>query len=228
MVGPYRCSLAVESALLRIAPEGDALWRRALAVELQGAVVNTLSTQDLLLHLCVHGTKHAWTSLTWILDLAALISCNPGLEWPAIVAEANSQGGRRLLLLGLYLAHDLLGGAVPENLIALEGNDRVILRLAAEVKQRMFGNIGARANVLQEWIVPTLAIESFRGGISYLAARALAPTIDDWRYVQLPRLFFALYYVLHPARLAFVQGPRLIRALLGRPAPDTPANEGAF
>jgi hypothetical protein len=210
------------------APEGDALWRRAPAVELQGAIVDTLSTQDLLLHLCVHGAKHAWTSLAWILDLAALISCNPGLDWPAIVAQANSQGGQRLLLLGLYLAHDLLGGAVPGNLIALGGNDRMVVRVAAEVKRRMFGNIGERANVVQEWIVPTLAIESVRGRIRYVAGRALAPTIDDWRCVQLPRPLFALYYMLHPVRLAFMQGPRLLRALLGRHAPDTALNEGAF
>jgi hypothetical protein len=34
------------------APEGDALWRRAVPVELQGAVVNTLSTQDTCCSIC--------------------------------------------------------------------------------------------------------------------------------------------------------------------------------
>jgi hypothetical protein len=178
----------------------------------------------------VHGAKHAWTSLAWILDLAALISCNPGIEWPAIIAEANSQGGRRLLLLGLYLAHDLLGAAVPENLTALERDDRVIVRLAAEVKRRMFSNLSERANVLQESIVPTLAIESTRGRIRYLAGRALAPTIDDWRYVELPQPLFALYYVLHPARLALPitlsdAGP-YSGSLIIRPAQKAPSLAG--
>jgi len=203
------------------APEGDVLWRRAVSVKLQGATVNTLSTPDLLLHLFVHGAKHGWTSLGWILDVAALICRNPGLDGPGLIAEATSLGGRRLSLLGLYLAYDLLGAAISEDLVSLARNDEVIVRVAAEVKRGMFSNIGERARVSQEWMVPTRAIESTRGRVRYLAGRALAPTIDDWKFLQLPRPLFPLYYLLHPVRLAFVQGPRLIRALVGIPTPES-------
>ena len=196
------------------APEGDVLWRRTVPVELQGGTVSTLSTPDLLLHLCVHGAKHGWTTLGWICDVAVLACRNPGLEWSRMIAEAASLGGRRLLLLGLYLAYNLLGAAIPDELISMARDDGVIVDVAAQVKRRMFDNIGERASVFQEWMVPTRALESTRARVRYLAGRALSPTVDDWELVRLPRPFFPLYYLLHPLRQAIAQGPRLIRAFI--------------
>ena len=209
------------------APEGDVLWRRTVPVELQGGTVSTLSTSDLLLHLCVHGAKHGWTTLGWICDVAVLACRNPGLEWSRMIAEAASLGGRRLLLLGLYLAYNLLGAAIPDELISMAGDDGVIVNVAAQVKRRMFDNIGERASVFQEWMVPTRALESTRARVRYLAGRALSPTVDDWELVRLPRPFFPLYYLLHPVRQAIAQGPRLIRAFIGLPAQAPRASEGA-
>jgi hypothetical protein len=128
------------------APEGDVLWRRTVPVELQGGTVSTLSTPDLLLHLCVHGAKHGWTTLGWICDVAVLACRNPGLEWSRMIAEAASLGGRRLLLLGLYLAYNLLGAAIPDELISMARDEGVIVNVAAQVKRRMFDNIGERAS----------------------------------------------------------------------------------
>jgi len=208
------------------APEGDVLWRRTVPVELQGGTVSTLSTSDLLLHLCVHGAKHGWTALGWISDVAVLARLNRGLEWSRMIAEATSLGGRRLLLLGLYLAYDLLGAAIPDKLISMARDDGVTVNIAAQLKRRMFGNIGGRASVFQEWMVPMRAIESTRARIRYAAGRALSPTVDDWELVRLPRPFFPLYYLLHPVRLAVAQGPRLVRDLIGLPAEASPASEG--
>jgi hypothetical protein len=144
-----------------------------------------------------------------------------------MMAEATSLGGRRLLLLGLYLAYDLLGAAIPDELISMARDDGVTVNIAAQVKRRMFGNIGERASVSQEWMVPMRAIESTRARVRYVAGRALSPTVDDWELVRLPRPFFPLYYLLHPVRLAVAQGPRLVRDLIGRSAEASPASEGA-
>jgi hypothetical protein len=144
-----------------------------------------------------------------------------------MIAEAASLGGRRLLLLGLYLAYNLLGAAIPDELISMARDDGVIVNVVAQVKRRMFDNIGERASVFQEWMVPTRALESTRARVRYLAGRAFAPTVDDWELVRLPRPFFPLYYLLHPLRQAIAQGPRLIRAFIGLPAQAPRAREGA-
>lgn len=200
------------------APEGDDLWNRMTAVELEGAAINTLSTPDLLMHLCVHGAKHGWALLGPICDIAMVIHHNPGLDWRGLVDTAESYRGRRLLMLGLYLAHQILGATIPEETLSIARKDAKVLRLAREVQRRMFSTTEGRAGIYQEWMVPTGALETAGDRCRYLIGRALSPRFEDWEFFRLPRPLFPLYYLLRPIRLAVAQGPRVIRDLFRRPS----------
>ena len=197
------------------APEGEALFRRAVEFELRSGGVKTLSNTDLVIHLCAHGAKHGWDSLGWILDIAAFVRRNPEIDWRSMLNDAAAAGGRRLLLLGIYLIRDLLKAPIPEEVMALALGDRVVTRIAAGVKRGLFSNIGRRGGVIGEWSAPARAIESTRGRIRYVAARALGPTIEDWKSLPLPRPLYPLYYAVHPLRMAFTQAPRIFRSLVG-------------
>ncbi len=203
------------------APEGDALFRRAAMIELKSGSIRTLSNNDLVLHLCVHGAKHGWNSLGWILDIAAFMRRNPGIDWRSMLDDASSVGGRRMLLLGIYLTRDLLKAPIPEEVAALASSDRVIVDLAAGIKRGLFRNIERRGGVIGEWSAPVRAIESTRGRIRYVATRALGPTIEDWKLMPLPRPLYPLYYAIHPLRMAITQTPRIVKSLFGVPAANT-------
>jgi len=183
----------------------DSLWARVRLIHLRGRSVNTLATEDLLLFLCVHGAKHGWPLLSWICDLAGLIDHGAAIDWTALLSRADSVQGRRSLLLGLHLAHDLMDAAMPSDLIALFHNDPTVARLADSVIQAMFRNFGDRLGLAQELIIPLRSIESISAKIRYVARRALTPTLDDWYAMPLPAPFFPLYYVTRPFRLVFAQ-----------------------
>lgn len=197
------------------APEGEALFRRAVNFDLRSGGVKTLANTDLLIHLCAHGAKHGWDSLGWILDIAAFVRRNPEIDWRSMLHDASAVGGRRLLLLGIYLIRDLMNAPVPEEVMALAADDRVVMRIAAGVKRSLFSNIERRGGVFGEWSVPVRAIESARGRIRYVAGRALGPTMEDWKSLPLPRLLYPIYYAVHPLRMAFTQAPRMFRSLFG-------------
>ena len=61
-------------------------------VAVAGTTFPTLPADVLLVALCVHGAKHAWERLGWIVDVAALIRRRPGLDW-AGVARPRRRGG---------------------------------------------------------------------------------------------------------------------------------------
>jgi len=63
--------------------------------------------------LCVHGTKHFWDRLAWIVDVAELITAQP-VDWEESLQIAAGMKSTRVLLLGLYLAHEWLGAALPQ------------------------------------------------------------------------------------------------------------------
>jgi hypothetical protein len=86
------------------------------AFSLAGTTVSNLPLEDWLPILCVHASRHMWARLAWLCDIATLIQNNPNLNWEKVLLQANAFGCRRILFLGLFSAHHLLGVIIPEKI----------------------------------------------------------------------------------------------------------------
>jgi hypothetical protein len=186
----------------------ERLWERRQALPLPGAAVATphLSPEDLLLILCVHGTKHLWTRLAWICDVAETVRAYPDLNWERVFRMARETDSERMLHLGLHLANDLLASALP---------DPIASRLSAEPAT------SALARQVQGWLyrdtAPTLREEfrfhrqirkQLRSRLSYYrhyfrvgARTVLTPNEKDRAELSLPPFLSFMYYLLRPIRL---------------------------
>ena len=69
--------------------------------------LRTSSVEGTLLHLLLHGIKHAWHSLHWLCDVAELVRRHPALDWNSVLAWSDHPGRRRLVDVGLSLASEL-------------------------------------------------------------------------------------------------------------------------
>jgi hypothetical protein len=112
----------------------DLLWKNLKTLSIAGRAVTLHAPEDLLLILCIHGGKHRWEYLVWLCDIAELIRCYPTLNWTHVIEDASSVGGKRILLLGVLLARDLLGAELPAHLNRIMEADRVLIQLADQVK----------------------------------------------------------------------------------------------
>jgi len=117
------------------------LWGRLERVSLGGAAVLTLWPEDLLLILCIHGSKHLWERLSGICDVAELIRGGREMDWERITEQAAALGGERMFFLGHYLASDLLGAALPEEVLQKAKADLMAKILAREVHERLFWEV---------------------------------------------------------------------------------------
>ena len=63
---------------------------RATLVDLDGRKVKTLSPEDLLLVVCIHAAKHAWTRLCWLRDIAAVRQQQ--LNWDLVLERGGEFG----------------------------------------------------------------------------------------------------------------------------------------
>jgi putative nucleotidyltransferase-like protein len=93
------------------------VWARPALVALAGTSVSTFPPEELLFILCVHGSKERWTLLKWVCDVAALLHTHQILDWGRVMEQARTAGGVRMLLLGLSLAHALLGATLPQDVV---------------------------------------------------------------------------------------------------------------
>jgi hypothetical protein len=185
---------------------GEALPRERLEeVPLAGTAFHTLPADVLLLALCVHGAKHVWGRLSWIVDVAEVIAARPALDWTALLVRADEADHARELLLGCLLARDLLGAALPETLSCRIAGDAKLPGLARTVHTQL-----ARPAHDQLGIAETarfhLGVRGTWGARLAYCRFAMMPTVADWSAVPLPRWLAPLHYPLRAVRL-IVGGP---------------------
>jgi hypothetical protein len=184
----------------------DKLWANLVTTDLNGTKVNAFSPEDLLFSLCVHGSRHLWERLSWICDVAELISRHHQLDWSSLLQRADKSNSDRMFLLGPLLAQKLLNAPLPEEVKRRCDIDKQLEFLAANVVEHLFN--GATH-------VPATSREIFKYNIAVrksLCARArylvhmLRPTDSDLGARSFPPGFGFAYYLVRPFRLLFKPG----------------------
>ena len=161
---------------------------------LGGRRVDAIEPADLLVVLCVHGARHLWTRLVWISDLAELLGARTETDWSTALTRATALGVRRILLVGLMLARDLLGAELPRALGRAASIDSAASKLARRLGGELFLDDAGR---------PGLATAAWL----HLAMR------ERWR----DRLIYALLGAITPSERdapGLARGPRVLRAIV--------------
>ena len=117
---------------LQVQPE--MLWENVDTLMVGGNAVKIHAPEDLLLILCIHGGKHRWEHLGWLCDVAEITRCYPKLDWAKLLDRASMLGGRRILFLGLLLARNGLGAALPNSVVRKIEADHIVVELASQVQ----------------------------------------------------------------------------------------------
>ena len=114
---------------------------------LVGGSTQQLDAPDLLLILCVHGSKHLWERLQWIADVSQVLRqydrCDDKggageLDWDRVRGLAVRFRVERMVGLGLLLAHDVLEAPLPPQVLAWARGLPRVESLEAQVCEAMF------------------------------------------------------------------------------------------
>ena len=184
----------------------ESLWKNSRADTFDGMQIKTLAPEDLLLALCVHGTKHLWERLSWIADIARLVEVNRDFNWAGLLERARRTGTERMLLLGLHVAHDLLGANLPEHVVERFESDAEIARLAGQIYSRLFAEGNEAGGMSGYFIFQFKARRRLRDKFNY-CRYVISPTEEDLTLVKLPASLSFVYYLLRPLRMLRTGGP---------------------
>jgi len=188
----------------------EKMSRRLIIVELCGRRVPTFSIEDTLVMLCVHGSKHFWDRLLWILDVAQLVRIQK-VDWTLLKAIAAELDSTRVVLLGLYLAHDWFGAPLPVQLREEIGRDRAIRELAEKVGEQFAGVSGPAVGVVPRALLRIRMRDGIAQGLRHTWRLALSPTESDRQKVSLPLWLTPVYMLVRPWRLLREYGSGLKR-----------------
>jgi hypothetical protein len=176
------------------------LWPQATTRAVGGGEVLALAPEDMLVSLCVHGSKHLWERLAWVCDIAEWLAAHPGLQWPELLAQAERTGQQRMLFVGLRLAAELLDAPLPEAAAKAIDADRAVTRLAAQAKQVIFRQPPRPPGMISSLRFNLLARRTWVSKWNYLR-HSMTPTDADIRAFRAPRALQFVYYVTRPFRL---------------------------
>ena len=175
----------VTSWPLPVALPADDLIERARTVVIGGRAMRTLSPEDHVLTLAIHGTRHGWNSLRYLSDLHA--ASTETLDWPLIHARARQARMSRMLNVGLILAHQVLDSPLPPVAVGPATTDRAAVRLARELEGRLLSRAAPRFPHVRDASVALRSRERVVDKARYLARtvafeRVIRP-VDEWRSV---------------------------------------------
>jgi hypothetical protein len=161
------------------------LFARAIKIDLLGQSVLAPSPEDLLLILTVNGAKDMWTRLEFICRVAELLHRYPEIQW----------------LLGLFLAHKLLGADLPGEVLERLQNSKILVAMANQVSDRLFVRPREVPSLRELTRFRLRSRERLRDRINYCFRRALSPTYKDLENLSLPPSLEFLYPLVRPFRL---------------------------
>ena len=197
----------------------EGLWSRSEAVRLGRGMVKTPGAEDLLFCIAVHGTKESWARLRMVADLAAVLVARPELDLERLLAHAGRQGGRRMLLLGSYLASEWLDAPVPGAVLAEARADRAVAAIERERREILVQGKLIRHDLSSVTRYRCRVLDRPVDRARYVWRTLLTPRTLHLHLVRLPRFLSFLYvplkvvhdYLFQPAWSLIKRGRDLIR-----------------
>ena len=191
-------SAAMEKRLVDTVPSSH-WWQETGTVELHGKPYHCLSRVNNLLLAAIHGSKHRWRTLKWIVDLSALLRDATEAEREQLLGHAEELGLRRLVTSAVELADALCHE--PERV------QQYLLEVEQASPNRLERALGRVAGVpdleeaLMEMRVFLLLKDRRRDVFAGYLSRIFVPRTEDLALIALPSWLTPLYYPIRAGRL---------------------------
>jgi hypothetical protein len=134
----------------------------------------------------------------------------PDLDWDEVLGDARARRARRLVLLGLWLTHTLLGHDIPREVVRQVAADEQVRSLARDVAERLFWETTPLIPMAQAIHFNLRARESLVDKVRYGAGLALFPTDGDVAAFPLPSSLFFAYCFVRPFRMLTKHAPSTV------------------
>ncbi|EIF51213.1 nucleotidyltransferase family protein [Sulfurovum sp. AR] len=168
-------------------------WKETQEVKLNSYPIDTFSNENLLIYLCIHGSKHLWERIEWIKDIDLLIRKNE-INWAKVIEKSKGTGFEKMIFLGFSLCTTLFATPLPP-VIQEQIKKYQQLDILSDV-------------VLESWQTPKSTFQKTKTRLKlfpgikeqllYLHKIILKPSFNEYWYVDLPKGLYWIYYFIRP------------------------------
>lgn len=179
------------------------LENRFEQIKISGKNITTLSIEDTLIHLCIHGTSHCWEKLEMVYSVSEIIKSKKIKDWDIIIEKARLLKCKKMVFLGSVLAEQLFKTILPDGLKDKVDKNKGLQKLAKKIIEKIMNQTPAFTESLSWRFSPIhfSARDSIIDQVRYAVRLFFQPTIREWDKYPLPNSLLFLYYFLRPYRL---------------------------
>ncbi len=168
--------------------------------------IKTLSLEIMIVYLCLHGSKHLWERIEWILDIDKLISSqDEKIDWYKVFELATQMNCKISLFLGLNLSKIFFNTSFNEDINKLLKN-----KLTINLTKEIIAFISKKLLLEEDYkkyqdvnLFQLKLIESKKEKLNHLIATYFSITKNDYLSFPLPRYLNFLYYFIKPFRVFY-------------------------
>lgn len=142
-------------------------WYNLELSSFAGTTIVNLPLEDWLPILCIHASRHIWERLMWLCDIAELLQVQPDIDWQKVMRQADQLGYKRILLVGLCFAHNLLGVNLPPEIMQQIAADRQVGLLASKLCSNFIQGVDADQEFLGSTLYQIRTRERLPDKVSY-------------------------------------------------------------
>jgi hypothetical protein len=176
----------------------DDIWSRAHPGDFRGQPVRVMSKEDLVLYLCYHGSKHGFSRLMWIMDVARALRGWPDCDYESLLLHARRQGLEPWLFIGCEIVRAVVPDQLPEAMSAVLASSPKVAQRAQRAIAQLFSE-DLEANVYNKQF--HLRYESSALQRWYRRLICFAPTYVDYEWAHQHRIKPEFMGILRPFRL---------------------------
>ena len=178
----------------------DSIWENPQTIKINTQEIQTFPTEELLLYLCIHGSKHLWERIEWIKDIDLLIRKKgingEDIDWEKVVKQAENSGFETMIYLGLSLAKQLFETPLPKE-ITVHISDRKVLYTLSNFILQSWQN---PKSSFQQTLAELKLFPGMKEQAIHLHKILIKPSFKDYWFIDLPKSLYWVYYFVRPYR----------------------------
>lgn len=175
------------------------VFGRARNITICSKSFKTLGLVDNFITLAMHHHKHQWCEFRYICDIAGLMTKLDEDAYNKIIKQAKKMRVLRVVLVAFQLS-TLMGMNFPDTICDKIASDRHVLPIAKKIRIDLLCGYNYKHPYLDELISLIHVKETWSDRIRYILGGLFSPSMNDYRYIDLPEKMFFLYYLIRPFR----------------------------
>lgn len=148
--------------------------------------INVLSLEILFIYLCIHGNKHMWERIEWLVDLVLLIK-KENIDLEKVLNLSKKIDAERVVLSSILICEKIFSINFHLNIHDNTSLQKVVVKYLTKLYND-YSNPNKSKHTKQVSYIQWYMLKSFKNRIKYIKA-LLTPTENDYESLKLSKSF---------------------------------------